>query len=142
VSFAPHKFEGTLTYRALWPWEEAQRAAKGPLFERIGGSLTFVSDKYGRITVPAGARSNGASVPGAAKWYLDNDDPRVAGPAEVHDYHYERAGMLADGRRLTREQIDEIFHEGLLACGMRPTQAWLVHRCVRLFGGSHWNSAK
>lgn len=130
-------FSGSVSLRALWPWEAEQRASKAQLWVTLS-TLTYRSLNCGEISVPAGFVSDLASIPGAAKWYLDDDDPRILAAAIVHDYVYKNLGALPGGQVLTRQQADEILREAMLALGARATQAALVHRLVRLFGGSHW----
>ncbi len=130
-------FSGNVALRALWPWEPEQRAAKAQLWLTLE-PLAYRSLQYGEIAVPAGFISDLASIPGAAKWYLDDDDPRILAAAIVHDYLYKNLGALPGGQVLTRQQADDILREAMLALGARPTQAALVYRMVRLFGGTHW----
>jgi hypothetical protein len=102
--------------------------------------FTYESTLLGSITVPKGLVTDFASIPRLARAYLDDDDPRILCPAIVHDWLYTKAGHLFGKPAYTRQQADLVLREAMLACGARPTMAWVVYRSVRLFGGGHWKA--
>lgn len=132
MRFAPHKWEGELLLRALWPWEELQRASRKQLYEVRSENLAFISDKYGRVEIPQGFITDFASVPRLLLPYLDDDAPQALAPALPHDFNYSRAGTVS------KAAADEMIEEGMLSCGARPTQAAVVRKMVGWFGGGHW----
>lgn len=97
----------------------------------------YDSPAFGPIVVPAGTQTDFASVPRIVWSYLSPEDPVILFGSLVHDYLYSVNGRLPL-RTLTRAEADEILREAMLACGARKTQAWLVHRAVRIGGASHW----
>lgn len=74
------------------------------------------------------------SVPGLAKWYVDDDD-RIAAAATIHDYLYVTQSC-------TRREADQIFYEILLYTGFRKSQAWLCWLAVRAGGWVPWKRRK
>ena len=126
-------FGGEIGFRALWPWEEPQDTTKDQLFV-VTRELWFESSR-GRIVVPEGLLTDMASIPQAVHAYLDAKAKTILAPSIVHDYLYEKRGVLPDGRTFSRSEADDVLREGCLACGMRPAQAWVVRRMVGMFGG-------
>jgi hypothetical protein len=131
------RFRGELRFRALLPWEETQRVTKQQLFE-ITGPFGFLSSRHGWIDVPVGLITDLASIPPAVHAYLDAKAKTILAASVIHDYPYERLGVLDTGQTLTRGDADDVLHEACLCCGMRPSQAWVVRRMVGMFGGSRW----
>jgi hypothetical protein len=105
----------------------------------LGNDFPYFSTAFGAITVPAGLETDFASIPGFLESYISSESPVIAWPALVHDHLYAVLGRLPL-RTLTRAECDSVLREAMLACGARATQAAVVHRAVRLFGGSHWKS--
>lgn len=130
------RFPSDLVIRAL-----PALALKAKRIDRQTYELTqdfaYESDAFGPVTVPGGMVTDFASVPRIVWTYLSPEDPCILYPSVVHDYLYSRGGRLPL-RRLTRAECDSVLREAMLACGARSTQAAVVHRAVRLFGGSHW----
>lgn len=113
---------------------ECRAAGSSAQLYRLVEPWTCIDPAHGEIVVPAGFVTDWASVPGLALAYLDDESPVVAYPSLIHDRFYKSH----DG--LTREQVDEMFHRHMLACGARPAQAWIAHKAVRLGGAKHWSS--
>jgi hypothetical protein len=131
------EFIGVLRVDILTPPECIVECAKRkqPVVQLYRTVLPFVilSLDHGRTEVPAGFITDFGSVPPMARPYISNENPVINPGALGHDYRYTyQIG--------TREQADDLFRACLLACGCRPTQAWLVWKMVRLFGASHWKS--
>ncbi len=97
------------------------------------------SNLMGRIIVPAGFKTDFASIPRAAFWYIDPEDPCILFASVVHDYLYSMVGKLVDGREFTREQADRVLVEFMALSGARADQQKIVFFAVDKFGGSHWN---
>lgn len=108
---------------------------KGPQLYVFTEDFTHVSPKYGVVVIPAGFTTDFASIPSAALFYLDDDDPRILLPSCVHDYRYKTGN-------LPRQEADEELRQNMIACGARPSMAAVVYRMVRLFGGSHYSNEK
>lgn len=103
----------------------------------------FVVDSniLGRFTVPAGFRTDFASIPRILWRYLDPEDPCILYPSVAHDYLYSMAGNL-DGRKFTREQADRVLEELMAISGARLDQRKAAFKAVDWFGGGHWNTEK
>jgi hypothetical protein len=89
--------------------------------------------------MPAGFLTDFGSVPGAAKWFLDDDSPELLFPSVPHDFLYSAKGNLGYGQVLTRAQCDAVLLEAMDSIGAPPMKRQAVFRAVRLFGGAHWN---
>lgn len=129
-----------LVLRALAA-EEVRNAESDRALYQLREEFRYVSDTFGEIVVPAGFVTDFASIPRAALWYVDDDDPCILFGSVIHDYLYTRHGDLGLGTRVifTREQADQVLREAMLVCGARKAQAAVVYAAVRLGGGSHWN---
>lgn len=90
---------------------------------------------YGDLTVPAGFKSDGASVP-RIFWRIvfPPGDSRALRAAIIHDYIYRThpAGW-------TKEAADELFYDLLIEDGIGEFSASLAYWGVRLFGRSSWS---
>jgi len=100
--------------------------------------FSYESETYGKVVVPAGFKTDFASIPRIAWRYLDPEDKCILYPSVIHDYIYSQSGALADGVVFTREQADKIFKEAMELAGARLDQRFFAFKAVRLFGGSHW----
>lgn len=97
---------------------------------------------FGRITVPAGFITDGASVPRAAWWLCPPFDGDYDAAAVLHDYVYRHAaGAVAAqlaNRVLTRAEADALLGEGLVATGTSPFTRRVIYAAVRVGGGVAW----
>lgn len=132
-----NRFLGSLKLRALTLTELRSERATCQLWELLE-PFTF-ENGAAVITVPAGFITDFASIPGFAKWYVDDDSPEILGAAVVHDFVYSRRGLM-DGIGLTRRDADTLLREAMLASGASRAKAWIVYHSVRLGGASHWNN--
>jgi len=99
--------------------------------------LTWNDPLHGAITVKAGARTDGASIP-RLLWSLVGTpmrDSRVTPAAIIHDQLYATCGI---GGQLSRESCDAIFYRALRAAGCPPHRAWLYWSGVRSGGWIGW----
>ena len=92
-----------------------------------------------RIDVPAGFETDFASVPFAARWYVDSTDPDILFPAIVHDWLYQNRGQI-EGRTLSREQSDGVLREAMQAIGAPALKTRFAYRAVRLGGWHAWRT--
>ena len=85
------------------------------------------------FTVPAGFKTDGASIP-RFLWRLCGHplETRRFPIAVLHDWLYE----VDQG--LTRQQVDEIYRDGLVSLGYGKWTANTEYYAIRLFGGSRW----
>lgn len=91
------------------------------------------------VLVPAGYKTDGASVPRAFYNIIARFTDALPA-ALVHDLRYDP--MEVDGvkqRVLTRKEADREFYENLRASGVNVARAQAAYRAVRLFGWKPWN---
>ena len=103
--------------------------------------LTWHDMLHGAITVKAGARTDGASIP-RLLWSLVGaplSDSRVLPAAIIHDQLYCTCGLNGE---LSREDCDAIFHRALVAAGCPQLRAWLYWTGVRSGGWLGWRRYK
>jgi hypothetical protein len=95
--------------------------------------LEYQSDLLGLITIPAGFRTDFASVPRIVGAYLmfGGKGKRAA---VVHDFLY--SGGLA----VERDIADEVFREALQASGYSAFTVWMMYQGVRIGGAAHFNA--
>lgn len=100
----------------------------------------LVADFHARVdgmafTVPAGFVTDGASIP-RFLWRLCGHplETRRFPIAVLHDWLY------AADLGLTRQQVDEIYRDGLIALGFSKWAANVEYYAIRLFGGGHWQT--
>jgi hypothetical protein len=103
---------------------------------RLLEDLLFYSEKYqGYVMVPAGFETNFASIP-RLFWIrfppVDVYDPA----ATVHDAAYENQLQTIMGARIytIKDVADDLFYEGLIACGVNERDAKIMYRAVRIGG--------
>lgn len=103
-----------------------------------GECWVLVADFHAKVdgmafTVPAGFVTDGASIP-RFLWRLCGHplETRRFPIAVLHDWLYE-----AD-LGLTRQQVDDIYRDGLLSLGYGKWTAATEYYAIRLFGGSRW----
>lgn len=131
-SFGRPKFD------ALLPVELKKAGLDRATFTILEDFVVFVDDDPGEIVIPAGLRTDWASIPRFGRIYLSGDDPEILIPSLVHDYLYSVKGQLPDGRVFTRQEADDILRRLMLACGANVVRARIVYMAVRLGGGFHW----
>lgn len=99
--------------------------------------LTCLSAIAGRLVIPDGFLTDGASVPRPVWALLANSDPDLLYPAFAHDYLYTLQGDLYT-RALTRQQCDAVLAEQMEAVGAPRWKIATVYRALRLAGGFAW----
>lgn len=105
----------------------------------------IVSDEQFRmfkITLKAGYRCDGLSIPWAFRWFLSKWDDKnylysVAGA--VHDALYTTGGWYGT---FCREQCDDIFRSLLREAGISRFKAGCADKAVEWFAGgpAHWRN--
>jgi hypothetical protein len=95
--------------------------------------LDYQSDLLGLITIPAGFRTDFASVPRIVGAYLmfGGKGKRAA---VVHDWAY------SGGLDVERDIADEVFREALQASGYSAFTVWMMYQGVRIGGAAHFNA--
>lgn len=133
-------FLNSLFLRALTPSEVISAASPVQLYE-VTQDLSYRSDKLNRtLVVPAGFRTDFASIPRDVWFELSPEDPVILYPSVVHDHLYSCTGTLADGFTYTREQADSVLREAMEACGATSVIREMVYIAVERFGASHWSN--
>lgn len=97
--------------------------------------LIYTVDDGDVIIVPVGFKTNFASVPSMAKWYIDDDSYLIRSPSVVHDFLYSKGSSVYG---YTREAADKVLRTAMIEQGMRKSQAYFIYYILRAFGGSHW----
>lgn len=97
--------------------------------------IDFLYNDYKfRITVDAGAMTDGLSVPKIFRWYLPdwNDNNPL----------YNIAGICHDGaygsELLSKDIADELFYQGLLKAGISKSKATVAKWAVEHLAGLHY----
>lgn len=93
--------------------------------------------RFGELTVPAGFRSDGASVP-RFFWRVvfPPGDPKALRAAFLHDYIY-----ATHPECWSREDGDRAFLAMMIHDGVAVPRALLAYYGVRLFGRKAWKEA-
>ena len=87
------------------------------------------------ITVPRDQKTDLASVPWFARWFIPTWQG-TAGASIVHDYLYQTGG---EDDRFTKKQADRIFYEILEVVGaIGAVRRWIAYRTVYRFGRGEW----
>lgn len=92
------------------------------------------NDNKFRITVDAGAMTDGLSVPKIFRWYLP--DWNDSNPL------YNIAGICHDGaygsELLSKEIADELFYQGLIKAGISRSKSTVAKWAVEHLAGLHY----
>jgi hypothetical protein len=103
----------------------------------LTSKLSYITNLGDKIHVPKHFKTNFASVPRLAKFYIDDDDWQIRAPSVVHDYLYSASSAELG---FTRKQADEVLLEAMMGLGMRKTKALLIYFVLRLFGGPNYEA--
>jgi hypothetical protein len=85
------------------------------------------------ITIMAGFKTDGASIPRVAWWFATPFQGTSLPAAVVHDALYQ-------SEFYPREICDEIFRDLLKANGMGAAKTWLFYHAVSSFGWMVWRN--
>lgn len=112
-------------------------------YEKVNGLYVLKNDVYidfiykgskFRITVDAGAMTDGLSVPKIFRWYLP--DWNDSNPL------YNIAGICHDGaygsELLSKDIADELFYQGLIKAGISKSKATVAKWSVEHLAGLHY----
>ena len=95
--------------------------------------LVYQHKTYGELTVPAGFKTDLASIPRFFHRIVNPCSVGTRRPAVVHDYLY------TGKTNLTRIEADKVLYDALRECGVNLLVARGMYYAVRAFGGSHWS---
>lgn len=98
----------------------------GNLIYTLGQELTYQPRRGPAITVPAGYRTDLASIPARFQQRAPHESP-AARPGVIHDYLYTSHGA-------SRRDADRIFRQALRDEGVPLGQRLAMWAAVRLFG--------
>jgi hypothetical protein len=110
-------------------------AVQGEDFYILTSRFTYITNLGDKIIVPKGFKTNFASVPRFAKFYIDDSHWTIRPGSVIHDYLYSASSAKLG---FTRKQADEVLLESMLGLGMRKTQALVIYLTLRLFGGPNY----
>ncbi len=89
------------------------------------------------LTVPAGFKSDGASVPRLA-WTLSGltPDGQIRAAALCHDYLYRMKGKINSFAFLQTKRVDAdiLLYDLMRAAQVSKYRSWIAYRFVRIFG--------
>lgn len=102
---------------------------------RLLAPFCYVSSR-GRIVVPAGFVTDGASIPRALWFALDPFGPWFES-AVIHDFLYSELNET-----FTRAEADEIFKEAMFNAGLDWQRREQIYRAVRIFGTAFYKGKK
>ena len=106
--------------------EPLDEFVEGRRIYRLLKDFTFTSEEYGVITVPAGFKTDFASVPTIVRSVFPTDGKYMEA-AIVHDYYY----AYGIG---TKKLADRIFKHAMKLSNVSPVRRWIMYWCVRLMG--------
>lgn len=119
--------------------EEAGETREGRYCVRLLETLEYrvgSADSDEVIRVPVGFETDFASIP----WGLWNLFPPLgkwARPAIVHDFLYDRGGVLPS-KTYSRKEADMIFREAMSVVGVPAWRREVMFAAVRVGGGRGW----
>jgi hypothetical protein len=101
---------------------------KGTRVYELESDFRFFSSK-GLITVPKGFHTDGYSVPAFLHSFCN---PMAKGMESSlgHDFLYN----LQSKHNFTRKEVDDLFLEGMKACGVGFMKRSIIYSAVRSFG--------
>jgi hypothetical protein len=105
-----------------------------PIVYTLAEDLVYVSDIFGTIVVPAGFKTDFASVPRLPLIYLLFGNV-TQGPAVIHDYLYSH--LTTKTAKYTQKTADKVFLEAMLHIGVPVWQGYVMYWAVRMFGQLH-----
>ena len=99
----------------------------------LDAALRYRSSNARLFTIPTGFRCDLASVPSWLRW-LAPPWQQSARAGVLHDCGYRWFEVWG----VARDDVDGLFHEGLLADKTDPSRARLMTWAVQVFGGRAW----
>lgn len=93
--------------------------------------LVYDSDRIARVVVPAGFRTDLASIP-RGLWNVLPPIGRYDAAAVVHDHLYQHNGV-------SRSAADGVLLEAMCVLGVAQWQRWAIYAGVRVGGWLVWS---
>jgi len=99
-------------------------------------AFTYNSKMAGKIVVPEGFVSDGASIPRLAWIFIGSPwSGKYAPGAIIHDYIYHT-------NMFSRKDCDDIFMESMKVLKVPSWKRIIIHRSLRMFGWTCWKPYK
>jgi len=117
------------------------RERAGASYELLEPFTVYTAILDATITVPAGFRCDGESIPQCLRWLVPPFGQTKRG-AFVHDYLYRLGGYMLGGSlvRVTRAGADAVYRELVTAKGLPAWRSAMRYGVLRLVGGLAWNT--
>ncbi len=130
LSFQVHSKNGVyfLKKGTIMPLHKSYYIVSTPIVAILNNNKT--------ITIPAGFKTDLASVPRAFWSIFPPDRATYMYPAILHDYLYETDLLKS------RKQSDLVFYDALRNQGASKKSAYTMYIVVRLFGFFHYKKVK
>lgn len=136
------RFPSAYCVFALTPWE-AHRLGLDPKIQwwQFLRDFIYVSDRYGRITIPIGFITDFGSVPRGLRSIVDDNGPTMLFGSAPHDRLFEQQGKTDSGRILTFEECNIALAEAQWWCGANTWERNAVMTAVTAGGWGAWRAA-
>lgn len=120
--------------RDLGAVEIASRGLTHKYWAEFLEAFIAYSEIVGKIIVPKGFLSDGASIPRFLWLWLDGTDPDILFASYCHD-------LLYTLQQFTKDQCDRTIRELMIKSGAPRWKANAVYAGLRLGGAKAWNEA-
>ena len=120
---------------ALTPWKSLEDGLrKGCVTWEYLSDFPTVT-RYGTLTARRGERTDFASIPNAALWFLDDDSPLILWAAGGHDTGWQHR-KTDEGRILTLREVNDVLIDGMKVLGAPWHKRAIVRKAVDIYGWS------
>jgi hypothetical protein len=109
-----------------------QTIEKHKVYWQLLTELSYVTDKGETYTVPAGFKSDLASIP-RLFWAILPPFGRYSKAAVIHDYLLANNKVIPDNEKLTIDRINYIFKESMRELNVNKVQIAVIHFAVQLW---------
>lgn len=142
MTTAPSPFSGKFELVPLFDAGNRPVLKNGHAFYAVRNDLTFRTAAGDQVTVFAGQTTDLASIPRGLWGALPPDGPWALA-AVFHDAGYRSRGSYVWAHHLgrtraqpyTREEVDDILRQAMVALGVPSLKRRMIWSAVRLFGG-------
>lgn len=126
---------------ALTPWE-AHRLDLDPgkTWWQFLEDFAYVSDRFGKITIPKGFLTDTASIPTQLRSFIDNDSPEMLFPSAPHDRLFFSRGKMDNGKVLTFSECNQLMTEAMWWMGAGRRTIGKVYTAIQLGGKKYWDA--
>ena len=94
------------------------------------------------VIIPQYFITDFASIP-RVFWVIFSPYGKATQASVLHDYMYSSTTLSGwFGSNASRYVADRMFYNNMLASGVPKVQAYLMYKCVRIFGGSRYGNNK